>query len=92
MKGRALRPLVMQVNNIYALMLSVEVGMGIAALPNYMVKGHPTVKRVLPDVHGPTVECFFVYPEELRNMKRLNVFRNFILDKVREWQADEGEF
>jgi DNA-binding transcriptional LysR family regulator len=88
LKGRALRPVALQVNNIYGLLLSVEAGMGIASLPDYMVKGHPKLRQILPEVKGPAFDSYFVYPEELRNMKRLNVFRDFLLVKVKEWQND----
>ncbi len=40
--------------------------------------------RVLPDLAGPEVEAYFVYPEELRSSKRIAVFRDFLLRKVAE--------
>ena len=38
--------------------------------------------RILPEVPGPEVEAYFVYPEELRTSKRIAVFRDFLLRKV----------
>jgi DNA-binding transcriptional LysR family regulator len=40
--------------------------------------------RVLPELTGPPVEAYFVYPEELRASKRISVFRDFLLRKVAE--------
>ena len=40
--------------------------------------------RVLPELTGPPVEAYFVYPEELRTSKRVSVFRDFLLRKVAE--------
>ena len=40
--------------------------------------------QVLPEVEGPRLEAYFVYPEELRNSKRIQVFRDFLLRKVAE--------
>jgi DNA-binding transcriptional LysR family regulator len=38
--------------------------------------------RILPDLKGPKVEVYFVYPEELRNSKRVAVFRDFLLTQL----------
>ena len=40
--------------------------------------------RVLPELQGPRIDAYFVYPEELRNSKRIQVFRDFLLRKVAE--------
>lgn len=76
---------VLQVNNIYGLLLAVESGLGIAALPDYMVHGNNSLTRVLPDIEGPSFDTYFVYPEELRNTKRIGVFRDFLISKVQDW-------
>ncbi len=72
-----------RVNNILGMLRAVESGIGIAALPDYIVQGHINAVRVLPDMDGPSIETYFVYPEELRNSKRIGVFRDFLLDKVK---------
>ena len=77
---------VLTVNNVYGLLLAVESGLGIAALPDYIVQGHSKAVRVLDDVAGPSFDTFFVYPEELRNSKRIAVFRDFLIRKVAETQ------
>jgi DNA-binding transcriptional LysR family regulator len=40
--------------------------------------------RILPELKGPKVDVFFVYPEELRNSKRVAVFRDFLLARLAE--------
>ena len=55
---------------------------GIAALPDYLAHEAGDLVRVLPDLAGPEVEAYFVYPEELRSSKRIAVFRDFLLRKV----------
>jgi len=77
---------VLTVNNVYGLLLAVESGLGIAALPDYIVQGHSKAVRVLDDYAGPSFDTFFVYPEELRNSKRIAVFRDFLIRKVAETQ------
>ncbi|MDD3445779.1 MAG: LysR family transcriptional regulator [Zavarzinia sp.] len=76
---------VFTVNNIYGLMLAVESGLGIAALPDYVARGNTKLTQVLPENGGPTFDTYFVYPEELRDTKRIAVFRDFMLRKVAEW-------
>jgi DNA-binding transcriptional LysR family regulator len=75
---------IMRVNNVYAIFKAVESGLGMAALPDYMVEGSRDIVRVLPELNGPTVETYFVYAEELRNAKRIEVFREFLVRKVSE--------
>ncbi len=75
---------VLKVNNIYGLLQAVESGLGIGALPDYIVQGHSQPVRVLDDVAGPKFDTYFVYPEELRNSKRITVFRDFLIQKVAE--------
>jgi DNA-binding transcriptional LysR family regulator len=76
----------LQVNNIYGLLLAAEAGLGIAALPDYMVWGNNRIVRVLPDIQGPSFDTFFVYPEELRNTKRIQIFRDFLIESVQNWK------
>lgn len=83
--GLELKP-VLKVNNIYGLLLAVEGGLGVAALPDYMIQSNPRVVRILPEVEGNAYDVFFVYPEELRASKRIAVFRDFLLSKVAGWR------
>lgn len=73
----------LQVNSIYGIFRAVQSGLGIAALPDYMSREVGNLVRVLPDIDGPTVDAYFVYPEELRDTKRINVLRDFLVSKVK---------
>ena len=42
--------------------------------------------KVLPKVEGPITEAHFVYPESLRNVARVQAFRNFLYSKISEWE------
>ena len=89
-KEHANRQAILEVNNVYGLVLAVESGLGISSIPDYMVRGNKNLVRVLPELEGPTFDTFFVYPEEMRNTKRIAVFRDFLLRQVREWQLELG--
>jgi DNA-binding transcriptional LysR family regulator len=81
--GHERRP-ILQVNNTYGLLRAVSSGLGIAALADYVAVESPDLVRVLPELTGPPVEAYFVYPEELRSSKRISVFRDFLIRKVTE--------
>ena len=72
----------LEVNSMKAMMLAVQAGVGIAAMPDYMHAEAEGMVRVLTDLRAPKVDVFFVYPEELRNSKRVAVFRDFLLAKL----------
>ncbi|MBX6323457.1 MAG: LysR family transcriptional regulator [Rhodospirillaceae bacterium] len=76
---------VLTVNNMYAILQACQSGVGLAALPAYMIDGGNLV-RVLPDIEEPRIDAYFVYPEELRNSKRIQVFRDFLIRKVAQSQ------
>ncbi len=78
------RRVILRVNNQHAIYRAVVSGLGLAALPDFMVDANAPLVQVLPELAGPTVEAFFVYPEELRHSKRIAVFRDFLVRKVAE--------
>lgn len=80
-KGQARRP-VLKVNNNYAILRAAQSGLGLAALPEFMVQEASNLVQVLPELEGPRIDAYFVYPEELRSSKRIQVFRDFLLRKV----------
>ena len=85
-KEKYKRKSIMKVNNIYSLLLAVESGVGLAALPDYMVANKPGLVKILGDHSGPKYEAHFVYPQSLKNVARVKAFRDFILNKVSEWK------
>ncbi|HET8727306.1 MAG TPA: LysR family transcriptional regulator [Alphaproteobacteria bacterium] len=78
------RKVILNVNNQYAVYRAVRSGLGLAALPDFMVDQNLNVVKVLPEVAGPSTEAYFVYAEELRHSKRIAVFRDFLVRKVAE--------
>ncbi len=83
-KSNDMRRPALTVNNVYAIMRAVQNGAGLGALPQFMAQDDNELVRVLPEVEGPRIDAFFVYPEELRASKRIAVFRDFLLRKVAE--------
>lgn len=83
--GKKPRPSSLRINNIYGVRRAVEAGMGLAAIPDYIVEEGSKLVRVLPDLEAPSFDTYFVYPEELRASKRVSVFRDFLVQKAREF-------
>jgi DNA-binding transcriptional LysR family regulator len=84
-EGKRREPILM-LNNVYGILRAVENGVGLAAFPDFMAQESDKIVQVLPALEGPTYEAYFVYPEEMRNSKRIAVFRDFLLRKVNEAQ------
>ena len=78
------RRAVMEVNSLHAMSLLIRAGLGIGVLPDWMIPVNDGLVQLLPDLKAPKVEVFFVYPEELRNSKRVAVFRDFLLAKIQD--------
>ena len=85
-KDNKKRKSVMKVNSVYGLLLAVQSGVGLAALPDYITFNVPNLTKVLPNEEGPKTETHFVYPESLKKVARVKAFRNFIFSKVSEWK------
>ncbi len=77
---------VMKVNSVYGLLLAVQSGVGLAALPDYITVSVPNIVKVLPNIEGPKTEAYFVYPQSLKDTARIIAFRNFLYSKVSEWE------
>jgi DNA-binding transcriptional LysR family regulator len=78
------RRALLEVNSTHAMLLAIRSGLGLGALPDYLMNESPDLVRILPDLKAPKVDVFFVYPEELRNSKRVAVFRDFLLARLAE--------
>ena len=78
------RRAVLEVNSLKAILLAIRSGAGIGAIPDYAMSDNTDLVRIMTDLKGPKIDVFFVYPEELRNSKRVAVFRDFLLARLAE--------
>lgn len=83
--GAGARVAGLRINSLVALARAVRSSVGIALLPDYMANNDETLVKLMPEVKIPNLETFFVYPEGLKTSKRVNVFRDFLVQKAREW-------
>lgn len=81
------RPSVFRVNNLYGLKQAIQAGIGIAVLPDYIIGGSRNIVQInLEDEEIPSFDTYFVYAAEMRNTARIQVFRDFLLDKAKQWR------
>lgn len=79
------RSAAMKINNILSIKRAVQLGAGIAMLPDYMIDQEAGFVHLLPETDVPSFDTYFVYPEAMRNQAKMKVFRDFLLTKARSW-------
>lgn len=72
----------LEVNSMAAMASAIAAGLGIGSIPTYAAKEFPDLVQILPEITTPTVDAYFVYPEELRSSKRVAVFRDFLMSEL----------
>jgi len=75
-----------EINNLGAIARAVEQGVGIAVLPDYCVTPNAGLVRLLPQAEVPEMDCFLVYAEEMKNVARVQAFRDFLVSKAQRWR------
>lgn len=75
---------VFRVNSVIALKYAIQSGIGVGVLPEYMTEGESDLVPLLEDADSPSLEVLFVYPEELKNSKKVHVLRDFLVSQARQ--------
>jgi DNA-binding transcriptional LysR family regulator len=79
------RPVALRVNSAYGLRRAVQSGVGIGSLADYIVPPDSNLVQIDLPLEAPQFDTYFVYPEELKETKRVTAFRDFIVSKAKEW-------
>tara|TARA_A100001011_G_scaffold138536_1_gene146251 strand:- start:4583 stop:5488 length:906 start_codon:yes stop_codon:yes gene_type:complete len=69
---------VLEVSSIYGIARSVEAGIGIASLPDWMEKEMKNLFEVLLNLSGPKLEIYLCYHEQMRDDPRINVLKEHL--------------
>ncbi len=85
-RGVEAKAAAMSVNNIPALQRAVENGIGIGVLPDYLNKPGTGLVQLMTNAVTPTLDCFLVYPESMKNVARVQVFRDFLVASAQRWK------
>jgi DNA-binding transcriptional LysR family regulator len=75
----------MSINNINGVKNACEAGIGLAVLPDYLVEAKSGLVLLMPAAAMPAFDTYFVYPEELKHLARIQVFRDFLVSKAQRW-------
>ena len=81
--GKEPRVPVFTANSIVALKYAIRSGIGVGLIPDYLTEEDPDLVTVLTDVQFPSIPIIFVYPEELKTSKKVQVLRDFLVSKTR---------
>jgi len=79
------RKAALRVNNAYGVRRAVQAGAGIGSVADYMVATDMNLVEIDLPLEAPQFDSYFVYPEELKETKRVTAFRDFIVGKAKEW-------
>ena len=69
----------MKVNSVMGLLLAVESGVGLAALPEYLVSNSVNVIKVLPKSEGPITEAHFCLSSIIKKYGKSSGFQKFLV-------------
>jgi DNA-binding transcriptional LysR family regulator len=70
------------VNNYFGILQGVLHSLGIGVLPDYVTADFPELINVLAEESSNPVPVYLAYPEELRHSKRVEAFRDFVVDEI----------
>jgi len=73
-----------RMNSLNGLRRAIKVGMGIAAMPDFIMFRARHISKILPELPTPNTDIYICYPQEFRNSRRISAFRAFIERKLEE--------
>jgi DNA-binding transcriptional LysR family regulator len=73
------------ISNILGVLRACQRGLGIALLPDYLVEENGGLVQLFSEADAPALDAYFVYPEELKNVARVQAFRDFLVSKAQRW-------
>ncbi len=83
------REAVFKTNSVVAIKHAVMAGIGIGMVPDYLISAQdsdlvPVLTKC--EMEQPSLPVLFVYPEELKTSKKVQVLRDFLVAKGRQWR------
>ena len=73
---------ILTVNSYFGIQQGVMQGIGVGALPDYIITEGSNLVPVLPEDQSAPIPVYLAYVEELRHSKRVTAFRDFILEEI----------
>ena len=85
-EGKSPRVPFLQINNVLGVLAACQRGLGIAMLPDYIVEDYGGLVLLFGESETVTLDAYFVYPEELKSVARIQVFRDFLVANAQRWK------
>lgn len=76
----------LQINSLPAVRRACMHGIGLSLLPDYMVSKSDGLVQLQINADVPSFDTYFCYAEEMKNVAKLQVFRDFLVAKARKWE------
>jgi DNA-binding transcriptional LysR family regulator len=73
------------INNVLGILRACQRGLGIAMLPDYLVEENGGLVQLFAEADPIALDAYFVYPEELKTVARVQAFRDFLVSKAQRW-------
>jgi DNA-binding transcriptional LysR family regulator len=83
--GKGPRVPILTINNILGVQRACQRGIGIALLPDYLVEENGGLVQLFGESDTVSLDAYFAYPEELKSVARVQVFRDFLVAKAQRW-------
>ena len=74
------------ITNMSGILRACQRGIGIALLPDYIVEEDGGLIQLFSPETTLALNAYFVYPEELKSVSRVQVFRDFLVSKAQRWR------
>ena len=84
-EGKGPRTPHLTVNNVLGVLRACQRGLGIAVLPDYLVEENGGLVQLFGEAETLALDAYFVYPEELKSVARIQVFRDFLVANAQRW-------
>ncbi len=85
-EGKSPRVPAFTANSVLAMKYAIRSGLGVGLIPDYLTDEGADLVPVLREVELPNMQIYFCYPEELKTAKKVQVFRDFLVTKARQWK------
>jgi DNA-binding transcriptional LysR family regulator len=83
--GKGERTPALTISNVLGLLRACQRGLGIAMLPDYLVEENGGLVQLFGKEDTLALDAYFVYPEELKSVARIQVFRDFLVANAQRW-------
>jgi DNA-binding transcriptional LysR family regulator len=83
--GKGPRAPYLIINNIIGILRACQASLGIAMLPDYIVEEDGGLVQLFSESEAFAIDAYFVYPEELKSVARVQAFRDFLVSKAQRW-------